>query len=165
MQRRLREACYAVKPRSEHSGKSLEQFRWIPWCSSCCRRRTDHRCGHSTGHELHATHIRSVAKWWRRIVGNSSFSRCRFDPGYGDFHAARMMLNHRQVGGDVMDFIERIFGVSPDGGNGSFEIVLIVILTTLAMTVVMAFTRMIPPTRWGCAVGLTRLACHRLRVW
>ena len=46
-----------------------------------------------------------------------------------------------------MDFIEHLFGVSPDGGNGSFEIVLIVFLTTLAMTVMMAFTRMMPPIR------------------
>jgi len=37
-----------------------------------------------------------------------------------------------------MAFIESIFGVSPDGGNGSFEIVLIVVLSTMAMTVMMA---------------------------
>jgi hypothetical protein len=26
-----------------------------------------------------------------------------------------------------MDFIERIFGISPDGGSGSFELMLIVV--------------------------------------
>ena len=36
-----------------------------------------------------------------------------------------------------MDFIERIFGISPDGGSGAFEFLLfaipILILVTLAM--------------------------------
>jgi len=26
-----------------------------------------------------------------------------------------------------MDFIERLFGISPDGGNGSFEVLLLLI--------------------------------------
>ena len=46
-----------------------------------------------------------------------------------------------------MDFMETMFGWSPDGGQGAFEIVLIVVLSTLAMTVMMAFTRMMPPNR------------------
>ena len=32
-----------------------------------------------------------------------------------------------------MDFIEQIFGVAPDGGNGSLEVVLIIMISCLAM--------------------------------
>jgi len=69
-----------------------------------------------------------------------------------EFHdvprAAGGIHDHTECGrSTLMDFIEHLFGVSPDGGNGSFEIVLIVFLTTLAMTVMMAFTRMMPPIR------------------
>jgi hypothetical protein len=34
-----------------------------------------------------------------------------------------------------VDFIERIFGVSPDGGNGSFELLIFVALIALAAVV------------------------------
>lgn len=30
-----------------------------------------------------------------------------------------------------MDFIERIFGISPDGGSGSFELMLLLVPITL----------------------------------
>ncbi len=35
-----------------------------------------------------------------------------------------------------MDFIERIFGVSPDGGNGSFELMLFLIPIAAIVAVV-----------------------------
>jgi hypothetical protein len=35
-----------------------------------------------------------------------------------------------------MDFIERIFGISPDGGNGSFELLLFLIPTVAIVAVV-----------------------------
>jgi hypothetical protein len=34
-----------------------------------------------------------------------------------------------------MDFIEKIFGVSPDGGNGSLEMTLVVILPTAILLI------------------------------
>ena len=38
--------------------------------------------------------------------------------------------------GVTMDFIERIFGVSPDGGDGSFELLLFLIPVTLMFAIV-----------------------------
>jgi len=35
-----------------------------------------------------------------------------------------------------MDFIERIFGVSPDGGNGVLEALILVAMTLVLLTVV-----------------------------
>jgi hypothetical protein len=43
-----------------------------------------------------------------------------------------------------MDFIERIFGVSPDGGDGSFELLLFV---SAIVVIVMCRTRLFPFTR------------------
>jgi len=37
-----------------------------------------------------------------------------------------------------MDFVERIFGWSPDGGDGSLEMGLLVILPVMVMAVMMA---------------------------
>jgi hypothetical protein len=36
------------------------------------------------------------------------------------------------IAGGGMDFIERIFGVSPDGGNGSLELLYLLIVATAA---------------------------------
>lgn len=40
-----------------------------------------------------------------------------------------------------MDFIERIFGISPDGGDGSTEVLLVT--AVLAVIVAVAVTRMV----------------------
>lgn len=40
-----------------------------------------------------------------------------------------------------MDFIERIFGISPDGGDGSTEV--LIVTAVLAVIVVVAVTRML----------------------
>ena len=34
---------------------------------------------------------------------------------------------------DLMDFIERMFGISPDGGDGSTELMIISVLVLLAI--------------------------------
>jgi hypothetical protein len=36
-----------------------------------------------------------------------------------------------------MDFIERIFGVSPDGGNGSLELLYVLIVVVAAALIVL----------------------------
>jgi hypothetical protein len=38
--------------------------------------------------------------------------------------------------GKAMDFIERLFGVSPDGGDGSFEAALLGVIVVLLAAVV-----------------------------
>ncbi|WP_263486861.1 hypothetical protein [Mesorhizobium sp. ESP6-5] len=40
-----------------------------------------------------------------------------------------------------MDFIERMFGISPDGGSGSFEAALIMIPIVVAGLVLVAWKR------------------------
>lgn len=40
-----------------------------------------------------------------------------------------------------MDFVERIFGVSPDGGNGFFEVVILVVLLAVVALGVMIYRR------------------------
>jgi len=49
-----------------------------------------------------------------------------------------------------LHFIENIFGVSPDGGGGSLELGLIVMISCLAMAASFAlqFTRFGEITRW-----------------
>ena len=40
-----------------------------------------------------------------------------------------------------MDFVERIFGVSPDGGNGLFEVVILVVPLVIVVLAVMFYRR------------------------
>lgn len=44
-----------------------------------------------------------------------------------------------------MDFIERLFGVSPDGGNGTLEAVYLLVI---AVVVAMIAWRKLPLSRW-----------------
>lgn len=48
-----------------------------------------------------------------------------------------------------MDFIERIFGISPDGGSGLFEFMLFAI--PLAGIVILALRRRAQKNRWADA--------------
>ena len=59
-----------------------------------------------------------------------------------------------------MDFIERMFGISPDGGDGSTELMLLTVLVliaaalTLAMVVQKIFRKgLITPSRGRCRVA------------
>ncbi|HWX86117.1 MAG TPA: hypothetical protein VNZ48_21165 [Xanthobacteraceae bacterium] len=45
-----------------------------------------------------------------------------------------------------MDFIERLFGVSPDGGDGSTELIYLVVIVIVA-----AVLSWLPATRWYAA--------------
>jgi hypothetical protein len=44
--------------------------------------------------------------------------------GGGGYNRILFNLPHDQVRGETMDFIERIFGLAPDGGSGSLEFLL-----------------------------------------
>jgi hypothetical protein len=46
-----------------------------------------------------------------------------------------------------MDFIEKIFGVSPDGGNGLFEVMLFVIPLAILSIVMLLRRKGSPPPR------------------
>jgi hypothetical protein len=46
-----------------------------------------------------------------------------------------------------MDFMERLFGFSPDAGNGSFELICFAILTLAAYAIGVAWQRRIGTTR------------------
>jgi hypothetical protein len=50
-------------------------------------------------------------------------ARQRQERHQADFGSAKRKATRRMI----MDFIERIFGISPDGGSGSFELMLIVV--------------------------------------
>ena len=39
-------------------------------------------------------------------------------------------------GGDRLDWIERLFGVSPDGGNGMLELAVLVVVVLVILTAV-----------------------------
>jgi hypothetical protein len=45
---------------------------------------------------------------------------------------------------DTMDFIERIFGFSPDGGDGTFELLLIVTPLLIGVLIWMRWRRARP---------------------
>lgn len=40
-----------------------------------------------------------------------------------------------------MDFVERIFGVSPDGGNGLFEVLILIVPLAIVLLAVVAYRR------------------------
>jgi hypothetical protein len=40
-----------------------------------------------------------------------------------------------------MDFVERIFGVSPDGGNGLLEVLILIVPLVVVILAVMVFRR------------------------
>lgn len=46
-------------------------------------------------------------------------------PDYG--WGKNVRSGHKTKGSDAMDFIEQIFGWSPDGGSGSFEVALFLV--------------------------------------
>lgn len=47
-----------------------------------------------------------------------------------------------------MDFIERLFGVSPDGGDGSIEVMIIGVVVLLAVAIAWRWrSRYFPPPR------------------
>jgi len=46
-----------------------------------------------------------------------------------------------------MDFIERIFGISPDGGDGSIELIYVTVLFVAAAIVIASIV--LKKKRWG----------------
>jgi MYXO-CTERM domain-containing protein len=47
-----------------------------------------------------------------------------------------------------MDFIERLFGLSPDGGDGSTEVMIIGVIVLLALAAAWRWrSRYLPPSR------------------
>jgi len=55
-----------------------------------------------------------------------------------------------------MDWIERWFGVSPDGGDGSIEIVLAIVFLAAAAAVVAAAFPDLPSRAWRALVRARR---------
>jgi hypothetical protein len=42
-----------------------------------------------------------------------------------------------------MDFIERFFGISPDGGNGTFEVLCIVVFVAGALVLTLGWRKVV----------------------
>jgi hypothetical protein len=48
--------------------------------------------------------------------------------------------------GNLVDFVERYLGVSPDGGDGLLEVLIIVLLVLMATAMWLCFTSQVPKT-------------------
>jgi hypothetical protein len=53
----------------------------------------------------------------------------------------RAIEYHARSAGGSMDFIERIFGVSPDGGNGSLEFIYVIGIVVAVTLIARALCR------------------------
>jgi hypothetical protein len=52
-----------------------------------------------------------------------------------------------------MDFVERFFGISPDGGNGAFELSILVAVTAIPLVILLRHRLLSPLQRlWSKAV-------------
>ena len=64
-----------------------------------------------------------------------------------------------------MDFVERYLGVSPDGGDGLLEVLIIVLLVLIAAAICLCFTSRIRKREDRCGAVAGAAAILYVRYW